>query len=124
MPTVRDICTRALRKIGAADLAVDGDGISEALDAYNDMVHGWKILGADVEHVTQGLSDDFALGDEFVEGAVYVLASRIAPNYELPPQFDVDMWWRAIQAAYTTVEPVTMDSGLKNLPSQRFRRYF
>jgi len=124
MTTVRDICTRALRKIGAADVAADGDGIAEALDAYNDMMHGWKILGADVAHVTQALADDFLLDDEFVEGTVYILATRLSPNYEIPPLFDADMWFRAIQAAFTTIETVQMDSGLLNMPSQRYRRVF
>lgn len=124
MPTVRDICVRALRKIGASDLSVDGDGIAEALDAYNDMLHGWAILGADVGHATQALSDDFSIGDEFVEGTVYLLATRLSPNYELPPQFDADMWWRAIQAAYTCIDPLQMDAGLLDMPSQRFRRFF
>ena len=124
MPTVRDICVQALRKIGAADLSVDGDGISEALDAYNNMMHGWRILGADVGHSTQELSDQFTIGDEFAEGAIYVLATRLSPNYELPPQFDADMWWRAIQAAHTSVDPLSFDAGLLNMPSQRFRRYF
>lgn len=124
MATVRDICVRALRKIGASDAAVDGQDISDALDTFNDMVHGWKILGADVEHVTQDLNDTFALADEFIEGTVYVLASRLSPDYEIPPQFDSDGWFRAIQAHYTTIKPVTFDAGLKNLPSQRYRRYF
>lgn len=126
MPTVREICTRTLRKLDVVPLggAADGDEIAEALDAYNDMLHGWRILGVDVSHVSQDLNDTFALEDQFIEGTVYLLASRLSPNFQIPPQFDVDGWWRAIQAQYTTVDEVTFDSGLKDLPSQRFRRYF
>lgn len=124
MTTVRDVCTRALRKIGVSDVVADGDAISEALDAYNDMLHGWKILGADTEHTTQALADTFPLDPEFIEGTVYVLASRLSPNYEMPLSFDQEQWFVAIRAAFTTIEPVEMDAGLKNMPSQRFRRFF
>ena len=103
--------------------APDGDQIEEAIDCFNDMLHGWKILGVDVEHTTQEPGDTFALGDEFIEGTVYVLASRMSPNYQVPPAFDMDGWWRAIQAAYMTIDAVTFDAGLLNLPSQRYRRF-
>jgi len=126
MPTVREVCSDALRKLDVVPLggAADGDEIAEALRAYNNMLHGWGILGVDTSHVTQGLNDTFPLEDKFIEGTVYILASRLSPNFQIPPQFDVDGWWRAIQAEYTTVNEVTFDAGLKNLPSQRFRRYF
>ena len=125
MPTVREICTRALRKLDVVPLggAADGDEINEAITVYNDMLHGWKILGVDISHVTQSANDTFPLEDQFIEGTVYVLASRLSPNYQIPPQFDTDGWWRAIQAQYALIPTVTLDRSLTDVPSrQNYRR--
>ena len=119
MTTVNDVCTRALRKIGASDATPDGEAISEALDAYNDMLFAWKLFGADTEHVTQTLTDDFPLAAEYVEGTTYLLASRLSPNYELPQMFDADAWFRAIQNSLTVIDEATMPETLLTLPSQR-----
>lgn len=126
MPTVREICTRALRKLDALGRgeAPDGDSIEEAVNVYNDMLHGWRLFQVDIEHTTQDVNDTFPLDDQFVEGVTYILAAQLSPNYTIPPTFNIDAWWRAIQARYMTIDAVTIDAGLENLPSQRYRRYF
>jgi len=124
--TVRDVITRALRKAGVSNIgdSAHGEDFDVALDALNDMLFAWKLKGVDTEHVQLSGASTFPLGDEFIEGTVYNLASRISPDYQIPASFDADDWFRAIQAAYTTIAPVSFDAGLQNLPSQRFRRFF
>lgn len=124
--TVRDVITRALRKVGVSDIAegANGEDFELALDALNDMLFAWKLKGVDTLHVQLSGASTFPLADEYIEGTVYNLASRISPDYQVPASFDADDWFRAIQAAYMVIEPVSLDAGLKNLPSQRFRRFF
>ena len=124
MPTVRDICTRALRKIDVIGIgdAAEGEEIAEAVDVYNDMLHGWRLRGVDIGHTTQEAGDTFQLPDEFVEGTVYVLASRLSPNFMVPPSFDADDWFRMIQAHYAEIEPVRFERGLTFPPSRYSNR--
>lgn len=123
MATTLDIVTQALRRanITAKGETPPADEASEALDVLNMMMHGWKAQGADVSHVTLALSDTFALSDEFHEGAVFLLASRLAVNNDKPQPtadgFDVAGWMDAIQAAYTTIGEVTFDKALTRPPS-------
>lgn len=121
MPTVRDICIRALRKLDVAPLGqeVPGEEIEQAVDAYNDMLHAWALMGVDIGHTTQIASDPFPLSDEFVEGTCYILATRLSPNYMVPAQFSADDWWRSFQARYADPDPVEFDMALTFLPSRR-----
>ena len=119
MATITDIATRALRKSGitAQDEAPTADEIANAVDAFNMMVHAWKLHGADFEFTDQESADTFDLGDEFQEGTVYMLASRLSPDYMVPVSFDADAWFRAFQASKTEIESVTFDKALTYVPS-------
>lgn len=121
MTTVRDIVTRSLKKIGvtAKDEDPDANDIAEGVDAFNMMLHGWKLRGVDVSHTTQDANDTFALASEYEEGTVYNLCSRLEPDYMVPASFDADDWFRAIQAAYTTIADADLGNALILLPSQR-----
>ena len=123
MTTVRDICTRALRKIGVVPQGdePDGEQLLEAIEAYNMMVHAWKVEGFDLNHVTLAASDAFSLGAEYEEGCVYILASRMSPDYEVPQAFNPDEWFRSIQAANHTIVKATMPRALTRLPSRYWR---
>lgn len=125
MPTVRDICIRALRKLDVAPLgqAVPGEEIEQAVDAYNDMLHGWELQGIYISHATQQPNDEFLLPDAFIEGTVYMLASRLSPNYVIPAQFSINEFVTGLQAATMRISPVPVNVSLLRLPSQRFRRY-
>lgn len=122
MPTMRDIVTRAYRKIGAVatDEPMTADQGETGNDALNAMIFGWKLRGVDTEHTAKALNDAFPLGPEFEEGTVYLLASRLAPDYALPASFDADDWFRTFQAAYVTVPTATIPRALLRTPSQRF----
>lgn len=121
MTTVNSVVTRAYRKLGVSGVGdtLTADEIAEGVDALNAMLHGWKLRGVDITHADAAAVDDFPLGDEFVEGAIYLLASRLSPDYMVPQAFDADDWFRGIQAAYMTIDEVAMPSALVNMPSQR-----
>lgn len=124
MATVQDIATAAFRKIMVAsdDEDLTAAQIAQGVEAFNMMLHGWKLRGVDVSHVTQVAGDTFALGDEFQEGTVYTLAARLDPNYAAPATFDADDWFRTIQAAYTTIAESALERPVYLVPS-RYARY-
>lgn len=109
MATVRDILTRAYRKIGvvAEDEEMSGDQAANALAALNSMMHGWELEGVDIGHTDLAVADEFPLAAKFHEGTVYLLADRLAPdNKQAAP--DPDRFLRLLQAAYMQVEEVEM----------------
>lgn len=124
MATVRDIVEAAHRKIGVVsrDEPMDADSAAAGLFAFNAMVHGWKADGVDVEHTDQDLSDTFALASQFIEGSVYLLASRLAPEFQVPPEFDADGFWRRLQSTYATVPSLTVPAALQYPPSRDERQ--
>ena len=124
MATVQDIVTRAFRKLNVTseDEALQPDTLQRGVEAFNMMLHGWKLRGVDLEHVDLTASDAFPLAPEFQEGTVYVLAGRLSPDYTTPANFDADDWFRTIQAAYMVIEEQAMPPVLTLFPSQ-FRRY-
>lgn len=125
MPTVLDIVTRAFRKarIGGMGEVLDEEMSSEGLDALNGMLHEWKLRGVDLSHTDVELTDAFPLDPEYQDGATHMLAARISPDYARPRDFDADDFFRAIQAAYMTIEEITLPDGLADLPSSNGYRY-
>lgn len=115
-----DLVTMAMRKIGvlAHDEAATSEMVATGLDALNLMLHGWKLRGVDLTHTDLEQGDTFPLADEYNEGVVYNLASRLSPDYGMPASFDADDWFRAIQAAYMVIDAATIPSGIRSLPSQ------
>lgn len=125
MTTVRDIITRAYRKIGVVAMgeAVPADEMQHGVDVFNDMLWGWKPRGVDIQHEGLDASDDFALDRQFHEGAVYVLASRLSPDFSAPQGFDADDWFRALQAAFIVIDKVNFPETLTYLPSRLNDRF-
>ena len=123
MATIQDIVTAAYRKIGVVseDEAMSDAMLTNGVDAFNRMLHGWKLRGVDVTHSDLTATDTFPLGDEYQEGAIYVLAGRISPDYMVPANFDADDWFRTIQAAYMTITTATMPTALTRMPSRYWR---
>lgn len=123
MATYQDIVERGLRKVHviALDETAISAELSAALDELNGMLHEWKLRGVNLEHTDGALGDAFPLGDEYVSGTVYMLASRLAPDYQVPVTFDADDFFRAIQAAYLTIDAVSFDKALTEPPSRQER---
>ncbi len=113
MATTRDIIERAFRKIGvvATDEPMTADQAEVGLDALNMMMHGWALDGVDIAHVDVLLGDEFPMEAKFYEGAVYQLASRIAPDFSMQA-FDVERWMQQLRAFYLTIDDIPAPSAL------------
>lgn len=123
MATVRDIVTRAYRKIGTVGIneTTPAAEMAQGVTALNSMIHAWKLIGVDLEWADQAEADTFDLADEYHEGVVYLLASRLAPDMSLVGTFDADAWFRGIQAANAEVPEVTVPTALLRPPSREDR---
>lgn len=123
--TVRDIIHRAHMKLGVVQRGeeVSADYADEALFAFNEMVHGWKRAGIEVmindaAFTDRALNDDFPMADEFREGAIYLLASRLSPEYLLPPAFDENAYMASLQSSYVTIPTLSIPAAVSNPPSE------
>lgn len=121
MASVLQIITRAFRKLG-----VSGDGealtaemAAEGLDALNDMMEGWALQGINRTHTTLALAEEMPIDPKFNEGVTYLLASRLGPNYEVPPSFRPEPFMAQIRAAFLVIDEVDLPTALTRLPSQR-----
>lgn len=120
MTTARDIVSRALRKakiVGHGENAAAEDA-SAGLEDLNMMLAAWKLAGVDTSHTTLTLDTTFPLAPEYEEGTVYMLAQRIAEDFAVPVGFDADDFFRRIQAAYMTINSVSLPAPLRKMPSQ------
>lgn len=123
MATVADIVTRAFRKIGVAaeDDPLTANQIQNGVDTFNDMVHAWALRGVDLAHTDAAAGDAFPLPEDFREGAVYLLAERLAPDYQVPASFNADDWFRDLHRSVLTTDAAEMPAALINLPSRLWR---
>lgn len=121
MATVNDIVTRAYRKIGivAHDEAMTSDQGASGLSAFNEMLSAWALDGITITYSDLALTDTFPLADKYREGVIYLLASRITPEFAMPVGFDPSDFFRKIQASYMAISAATIPSPLLNTPSQR-----
>ncbi len=121
MTTVLDVITRAHRKLGISGQGetLTAEMADEGLDALNDMMEAWALQGVSRVHRTLALSEEFPMAPRFVEGATYLLASRLGPNYEVPPSFNPAQFLAQLQAAFLTVPEVEMPGTLARMPSSR-----
>lgn len=126
MTMTADIIARAYAKIGvqSGEEPLTAYDQKHGLDALNAMFHAWKLTGVDLEHTDLAAADAFSLGPEFEEGTVYLLASRLSPDYERPQAFDADAWFRAFQAAYYVPQEAEVDDAIIRASYPRRYTYF
>ena len=86
MPTLNDICERAMRKIGvvAIDEAMNADQAKHAQETFNAIVSGWGLRGTEAPVGPVSLADAFPLPARFEQAMVYLLADELAVDYERP----------------------------------------
>ncbi len=123
MATMQDLIERAYRKLGivAYDVDMTADQASEGLETLNSLLHEWKLRDVDISYSDLELTGTFPLTDEYKEGTVHILAGRLSPNYEVPANFDPDHFFRVIQAAYSTIDEVSLDKAVTEVPSKKER---
>lgn len=122
---VQDIVLRAFRKIGveAEDVELTEERRTRGRDAFNMMIHAWKLQGVDVGHTDLFSNSPFPFAPEFQEGCVYLLAQRLSPDYQVPANFDADDWFRKIQAAYLVIPEQTVPSAMIYMPNRVWRDF-
>lgn len=129
MTTVRTIVTRALRELNliGADETPDAGEAAKALAALNAMALGWSADNIHTGWSEVTLSDDFPLDARHEEGAVFLLAKRIAGSRGQPltPQQReyAELGLSRLMADYKTLETLRVDAGLATMPSQRLIRW-
>lgn len=121
MATVSKIIERAFRKIGvkSEDEALTADQQQAGLDAMNELVTGWQLHGINVSIYDMRATDEFPLAPRFEEAVIYMLASRLSPEYVVPAGFDYDAFLRLIQAQFVVVPTSKVDGMLKETTTQR-----
>lgn len=122
---VSEIVNAAYRKIGVVGhgQAATAEQTAAGAEAFNLLIQGWRLEGIDFWLATEvdplDALDDYALTEDapipsaFLEGTIYSLASRLAPEYTVPVQFDEDAFKRRMQAALVKVPTVDMDRTLQ-----------
>jgi hypothetical protein len=123
MATVRDLVEAAYRKIGvvATDEAMTADQSTIGRDTLNRMMHGLVLEGIDTGYTDLDLADQFSLDARFDEGIVYMLASRLAPDFNRPG-FDERRFRQGLANAFLIVPEVDIDTAVRRTPSQ-WRRW-
>lgn len=83
MATMLDIVKRALVLAGvyAAGETPSAEDASDGVDALNDMLHGWKKQGVDLDHITLAAADTLPVDDSYLEGIRYNLAARFFEEF-------------------------------------------
>ncbi|MGR3525068.1 MAG: hypothetical protein ACU0CT_03600 [Paracoccaceae bacterium] len=121
MATISKIIDRAYRKLGvkAADEALTADQLEAGLDALNELVTGWQLHGINVSIYDMRSTDEFPLAPRFEEAVIYMLASRLSPEYVVPAGFDYDGFLRLIQAQFVEIPTSSVDGMLTETTSQR-----
>jgi P22 tail accessory factor len=122
MATARDIVERAYRKIGvvATDEAMTADQASVGVDDLNMMMHGLVLDGIDTGWADLQSADEFTMEPEFHEGLVYMLASRLAPDFAVPG-FSDTTFKRRLAAAYLIIPDAVIDPMLRRRSFMRYR---
>ena len=127
MTTANEMVGRAHRRLNlvAVGETPSTEELAEGVTALNGMMHGWKKRGVDVTHVTLAGTDSIALGDEWDLAIEYLLAERIAGQYQASLGQDERMEamraWQNLAAAYLVIDEVVFDNTLTELPSQHDR---
>lgn len=122
MTIVRDHCKAALRLIAVIDPdeTPTARQMQDALDALNQMMHGWRSQGVDIAHYDLTLDDDVNLDPQHIEGCKALLAVRMQPEYpgSVLSASTVQMannGWGALQAAYISDNTLTVDCALSRI---------
>lgn len=122
---VSEIVNAAYRKIGVVGhgQAATAEQTEAGAEAFNLMIQGWRLEGIDfwlaeevdpLETLAEvALIAAAPIPSAFLEGTIYSLATRLAPEYTVPVQFDEDAFKRRMQSALVKVPTVEIDRTLQ-----------
>jgi hypothetical protein len=127
MASMNDIVSGALKRLRVINprFSPDATAAAEALTALNEMMHSWKTNGIDIGHSTLAATDDFPLGDEYVQGVKALLAIRLSSDHGLEVSQsivrDAELCWAALQAEFMEAATLSeFDLGLTRMTFGRF----
>lgn len=123
MATARDLVERAFRKIGvvATDEAMTADQADIGMDALNMMMHALVLEGIDTGYTDLELADQFSLDARYDESIVYLLANRLAPDFNRAG-VDDRLAKQRLANAFLIIPEVEIDTAIRRTSSQWRRR--
>ncbi len=122
--TARQTIERALRilRITPAGQSPSAQEMDDALEIANNFLASWSKRGLTYTHATLALDDDVNLDDGLLDAFEYVLAGELEPEFgstlTANAQKRVNDGWRLIEADLHDQEELTVDTGLRRMPSQ------
>lgn len=125
MTTANDIVDGALRflKVLTVGDVASADQAGAALTQLNDYLNGLNSRGAVFPTSTYGLTDTVPIPDEQVGDLKRALAKKCEGDFgnllQGPDRAEAIRSDQRIVAAYTTINPSSIDLGLGQMPSQR-----
>jgi hypothetical protein len=125
---VNEIVSAALAKLDAVQMgaAPTADQMASGVRAFNAMISGWVLDGINLwlDHPSplsdfqgRGPQDESGVPAAFVEGAIYCLASRLAPEYEKQIAWDEGAYKRRMQAALVKMPAMTVERTMLRTPN-------
>ena len=99
--TPNDAIKSALSLIGvlAEGETPNAEQASDGLDALNDMISSWEMVGLSIGHTTVAINDTMSIPAQYNKAIKYNLALELAPNYEIEPPMIVALHARQGYAA-------------------------
>lgn len=125
MTHVLDTIKGALRSLQVIESGEEPSNseVEDAVMNLNLMMHGWRNRGVNVDHVDLSSTDELKLDPRHHEGVMYLLAIRLAPEYEKAVSAEVavlaEAGWRGIQSHFTVPNDLKVE-GLEHMPSRRW----
>lgn len=124
MTTMRQTIYAALKRIQvtAAGEVPTSEEATDALERFNNMMHGLKIEGINLDWRTLTLDDDIPLLPEYIRGVEAMLALELAPEYgkEVDPAIAViaERSRTLFQGVWNEVPDAVHDRGIQDRNSE------
>lgn len=128
---VSEIVSQALAKLGVVQhgSAPTADEMASGVRAFNAMVAAWTIDGINLwlapdqdalaDYQGRKATEESGIPPAFVEGAVFCLASRLAPEYDKAISWNEAQFLRRMRAALMVVPKMRVDEPMIRPVSQR-----
>lgn len=126
MATANDIINRSMRRIGvlADEEALSAGAMTNALAAFNDMLHGFGPMGIQYAHVTLTATDTVNVPDEQLRNVMILFCKDQADEYQMPISqslaSDINRALLELQAAYLVINPAVPDRALRSRRTGNF----
>jgi hypothetical protein len=120
MATAQDIINRSARRIGmlANEEAMTSAEMVNALQAFNDLLHGFGPMGIKYAHTTLAAADTVNFPDEQLRNVMILYCKDLADEFSIPISqslaADINRAQSELQAAYLVINPAVPDRALRS----------